>query len=47
MADMETGTSEIDRLRAALALEKDREAIRHFGHGLKPIQAISHLLTPR
>jgi type II restriction enzyme len=28
------------------ALEKDREAIRRFGHGLKPIEAISHLLTP-
>ncbi|MFT8642086.1 MAG: hypothetical protein ABF751_09185, partial [Acetobacter orientalis] len=28
------------------ALEKDREAIERFGHGLKPIQAISHLLTP-
>ncbi|WP_048852394.1 hypothetical protein [Komagataeibacter europaeus] len=28
------------------ALEKDREAIRRFGHGLKPIQSISHLLAP-
>lgn len=28
------------------ALEKDREAIERFGYGLKPIQAISHLLAP-
>ncbi|MCP1243948.1 type II restriction endonuclease, partial [Acetobacter lambici] len=28
------------------ALEKDRAAIARFGHGLKPVQAISHALTP-
>lgn len=28
------------------ALEKNREAIELFGHGLKPIQAISHQLMP-